>query len=73
MIAVFVDTFASPVGYTMAPDYSKVTIAPVFVSEFGKHTVSIDLMDDAGAKLSKVFYVTVINGPPIFTINPFQK
>jgi len=37
--AVFVDTFATPVGYTMAADYSKVTISPTSISEIGKHSV----------------------------------
>jgi hypothetical protein len=53
--AVFVDTFATPVGFTMAADYSKVTISPSSFSEIGKHTVSIDLLEEAGGKLSKTF------------------
>ena len=73
MTAVFVDTFATPVGFTMAPDYTKVTIAPTSFSEVGKHTVSIDLLDVAGGKLSKSFYVTVKNGAPIFTVSPLPK
>jgi hypothetical protein len=57
----------------MAPDYSKVTISPTSFSELGKHTVSIDLQDEADGKLSKTFFVTVLNGAPIFTVNPLPK
>jgi len=71
--AVFVDTFATPVGFTMAADYSKVTISPSSFSEIGKHTVSIDLLEEAGGKLSKTFYVTVMNGAPIFTVISLPK
>jgi hypothetical protein len=71
--AVFVDTFAAPVGFTMAPDFSKVTISPTTISEIGKHTVKIELIEESGLKLYKTFFVTVLNGAPIFTVNPLPK
>ncbi len=49
--AVFTDTFAHPVPFTMAPDYSSVIISPTSLTEVGKHTVKIELVEESGLKL----------------------
>jgi hypothetical protein len=54
----------------MAADYSSVTLSPTLLSEAGKHTVKIELIEESGLTLSKTFYVTVMNGAPYFTTNP---
>jgi hypothetical protein len=71
--AVFTDSNANPVPFTMAPDFSSVTLSPTSFSEVGKHAVSIDLVDDAGGKLSKIFYVSVMNKAPYFTVISLPK
>jgi hypothetical protein len=55
----------------MASDFSEVTFAPVAFNQVGVHSVSIDLYDDAGARLSYPFYVTVKNDAPYFTLPYF--
>ena len=60
-------TFPYNLNFVLAPDFSKVTFAPISFSEVGVHTVYIDIVDSAGAKLSKFFTLTVINDPPFFT------
>jgi hypothetical protein len=61
------DAYSVKVIFSLASDFSSVTFSPTSFNEVGVHMITLDIVDEAGSKLSKSFKVTVINEAPYFT------
>jgi hypothetical protein len=67
------ETATYPVPWTILPDFTSVTFAPLDFTQVGIHTVYVRLYDDGGAFSDLPVQVTVVNCVPTFTLLPLPS